>query len=69
MSNAFTPQETAEDLARLLRGTRDMHGVSAEELATRSGVRTEDVLEFEAARVVPAEEPFGVYMRALGYDA
>jgi ribosome-binding protein aMBF1 (putative translation factor) len=64
----MTPEEDAEDLATLLRETRGMQGVSAWELARRAGVSTEDVLAFEAARVIPADEPFAVYMRALGYD-
>ncbi|MCK2243497.1 MULTISPECIES: hypothetical protein [unclassified Crossiella] len=65
----FTPQEDAEDLAKVLREARDLQGVSAAELANRTGVRTMDVLEFEAARVIPAREPFAVYMRALGFEA
>ncbi|MGO1051438.1 helix-turn-helix domain-containing protein [Crossiella sp. CA198] len=69
MTNPFTPREDAEDLAKVLREARDMQGVSAAELASRTGVRTMDVLEFEAARVIPAREPFAVYMRALGFEA
>lgn len=64
----MTPEEDAEDLGLLLQETRTMQGVSAWELARRTGVRAEDVLAFEAAQVVPAREPFAVYMRALGYD-
>jgi ribosome-binding protein aMBF1 (putative translation factor) len=69
MTNGFTPQEDAEDLAIVLREARQMQGVSAWELAQRTGVRAEDVLEFEEARVVPAREQFAVYMRALGFEA
>lgn len=69
MTNRFTPQEDAEDLAIVLREAREMQGVSAAELARRTGMRTADVLEFEAARVVPAREPFAAYMRALGFEA
>jgi hypothetical protein len=28
-----------------------------------------DVLEFEAAQVIPARDQFAVYMRALGFEA
>ncbi len=66
--NAFTPQEDAEDLALVLRGAREVQGVSAAELAHRTGMRTVDVLEFEAARIVPAREQFAVYMGALGFE-
>jgi ribosome-binding protein aMBF1 (putative translation factor) len=69
MTNGFTPQEDAEDLAIVLRGAREMQGVSAAELARRTGMRTADVLEFEAARVIPARDQFAVYMRALGFEA
>lgn len=64
----MTPEEDAEDLAVLLRETRNMQGISAWELAQRAGVHTEDVLRFEAAQVVPPNEQFAIYMRALGYD-
>ena len=43
--------------------------MSVAELADRTGMRTADVLEFKAARVIPAHEQFAVYMRALGFDA
>jgi ribosome-binding protein aMBF1 (putative translation factor) len=69
MTNGFTPQEDAEDLAIVLREAREMQGVSAAELAGRTGMRTVDVLEFEAARVIPAGDQFAVYMRALGFGA
>lgn len=69
MTNGFTPQEDAEDLAMVLREAREMQGISAAELARRTGIRTADVLEFEAARVIPARDQFGVYMRALGFEA
>lgn len=69
MTNGFTPQEDAEDLAVVLREAREMQDVSAAELAHRAGVRTVDVLEFEAARVVPTGDRFAVYMRALGFEA
>lgn len=68
MSN-FTPQEDAEDLAIVLREAREMQGVSAAELAGRTNMRAADVLEFEAARVIPARDQFAVYMRALGFEA
>jgi ribosome-binding protein aMBF1 (putative translation factor) len=66
--HAFTPQEDAEDLALVLREAREAQGVSAAELARRTGMRTADVLEFEAGRVVPARERFAVYMGALGFE-
>ncbi|MGW0520948.1 helix-turn-helix domain-containing protein [Crossiella sp. NPDC003009] len=66
---SFTPREDAEDLAKVLREARETQGVTAAELARRTGMRTTDVLEFEAARVIPAGEPFAVYMRALGFEA
>lgn len=69
MSDDFTPQEDAEDLAIVLREARETQGVSVAELAHRAGTRTEDVQEFEAARIVPARDRFGVYMRALGFEA
>ena len=65
----FTPEEDAEDLGRLLREARTMQDVSAAELARRTGATPDDVLEFEAGRVVPAKPQFAVYMRALGYSA
>ncbi|MEJ3652186.1 helix-turn-helix transcriptional regulator [Actinomycetes bacterium KLBMP 9759] len=64
-----TDQQDAEDLALLLREARETQGVSAAELARRTGVTPSDVLAFEAARVVPAREPFALYMRALGFIA
>jgi ribosome-binding protein aMBF1 (putative translation factor) len=67
-TNAFSPQEDAEDLALVLREAREVQGVSAAELARRTGMRTVDVLEFESARVVPAREQFAVYMGALGFE-
>lgn len=69
MTNGFTPQEDAEDLASVLREAREMQGVSPAELARRTDMRTMDVLEFEAARVIPARDQFAVYMRALGFEA
>ena len=63
----FTPQQDAEDLALVLREARETQGVSAAELARRTDVPPSDVLEFEAARVVPARDRFAVYMRALGF--
>jgi ribosome-binding protein aMBF1 (putative translation factor) len=69
MTNSFTPQEDAEDLAIVLREAREMQDVSAAELARRTGMRTADILEFEAARVIPARDQFAVYMRALGFEA
>lgn len=69
MTNEFTPQEDAEDLAIVLREAREMQGVSAAELAHRTGMRTVDVLEFEAARVIPPRDEFAIYMRALGFEA
>lgn len=65
----FTPQQDAEDLALVLSEARETQGVSAAELARRTGVTPSDVLEFEAARVVPARDRFAVYMRALGFAA
>lgn len=53
----------------MLREAREMQGVSAAELAHRTDMRTVDVLEFEAARVIPARDQFAVYMRALGFEA
>ena len=41
---------------------------SLNDWARRAGVETEDVLRFEAAQVVPPDEQFAIYMRALGYD-
>jgi hypothetical protein len=38
-------------------------------LARRTGVSPSDVIEFEAARVVPARSQFTIYMRALGFIA
>ena len=67
--DGFTPQEDAEDLAIVLREAREMQGVSSAELARRAGMRTVDVSEFEAARVIPARDQFAVYMRALGFEA
>jgi ribosome-binding protein aMBF1 (putative translation factor) len=64
-----TPQQDAEDLALLLREARETQGVSVAELARRTGVSPSDVLEFEAARVVPARSQFAIYMRALGFIA
>jgi ribosome-binding protein aMBF1 (putative translation factor) len=63
------PEQDAEDLALVLREARETQGVSAAELARRTGVRASDVLEFEAARVIPAELQFRIYMRALGFVA
>jgi ribosome-binding protein aMBF1 (putative translation factor) len=68
-ASGSTPQQDAEDLATVLREARETQGVSAAELALRTGVRTADVLEFEAARVVPAGDRFAVSMRALGFEA
>jgi ribosome-binding protein aMBF1 (putative translation factor) len=64
-----TPEQDAEDLALVLREARESQGVSAAELARRTGMSTSDVLEFEAGRVVPAIPHFTVYMRALGFVA
>ncbi|WP_232660862.1 helix-turn-helix domain-containing protein [Pseudonocardia sp. TRM90224] len=64
-----TDQQDAEDLALVLREARERQGVSAAELARRTGVTPSDVLDFEAARVVPARPPFALYMRALGFSA
>lgn len=69
MTGNFTPQDDAEDLAIVLREARETQGVSAAELARRTGMGTPDVLDFEAARVVPARDQFTVYMQALGYEA
>lgn len=69
MSSPNGLQEDAEDMARLLREVREMKGVSVAELASRTGVRPSDVLEFEAGRIIPAEPPFRTYMRALGFAA
>jgi len=66
-TSSFTPQEDAEDLGRLVQGTRAMQDVSAEELARRTGVTPSDVLEFEAGRVIPAKPQFEAYMTALGF--
>lgn len=68
-ASPFTPEEDAEDLGLVLRGAREAQGVSAAELAERTGVTASDVLEFEAGRVVPAKPPFATYMRALGFVA
>ncbi|MQA12193.1 MAG: hypothetical protein GEU98_27395 [Pseudonocardiaceae bacterium] len=69
MTNGFTPQEDAEDLAIVLREAREMQGESAAELARRTDMRTADVLEFEAAQIIPARDQFAIYMRALGFEA
>jgi len=66
-TSRFTPQEDAEDLGRLVQATRAMQDVSAEELARRAGVTPDDVLEFEAGRVIPAKPQFEAYMTAPGF--
>jgi ribosome-binding protein aMBF1 (putative translation factor) len=68
-SSQPTPEQDAEDLALVLREARETQGVSAAVLARHTGVSTSDVLEFEAARVIPAEPQFRIYMRALGFVA
>ncbi|MEJ2887728.1 helix-turn-helix domain-containing protein [Actinomycetospora aeridis] len=67
-TSRFTPEEDAEDLGRLVGETRAMQGVSAAELARRAGVTPDDVLDFEAGRVIPARPPFAAYMAALGFE-
>jgi ribosome-binding protein aMBF1 (putative translation factor) len=64
-----TPEQDAEDLGLVLREARETQGVSAEELARRTDVAVNDILDFEAGRVIPAQPPFAVYMRALGFIA
>ena len=64
-----TAEQDAEDLALVLREARETQGVSAAELARRTGVSASDVIEFEAGRVVPARPQFAIYMRALGFVA
>ncbi|SFN46282.1 Helix-turn-helix domain-containing protein [Pseudonocardia ammonioxydans] len=64
----FTPEEDAEDLGRLLREARAMQDVSVAELARRTDRTADDVLDFEAGRVVPARPQFAVYLEALGYS-
>jgi ribosome-binding protein aMBF1 (putative translation factor) len=64
-----TPEHDAEDFGLLVHEAREMQGVSAAELARRTGVPPSDVLEFEAGRVVPAGDQFSLYMRALGFVA
>jgi hypothetical protein len=56
MTSNFTSQEDAEDLAIVLREAREIQRVSVADLAYRTGMRTVDVLEFEAARVFPARD-------------
>lgn len=64
-----TPEQDAEDFGILVREAREAQGVSAAELARRTGVMPSDVLNFEAGRVVPALPQFTAYMRALGFVA
>jgi ribosome-binding protein aMBF1 (putative translation factor) len=64
-----TAEQDAEDLALVLREARETQGVSAAELARRTGVSTSDVIEFEAGRIIPARPQFAIYMRALGFVA
>ncbi|WP_433556377.1 hypothetical protein ACQPWY_29520 [Pseudonocardia xinjiangensis] len=53
----------------MLREAHEMQAISAAELARRADMRTADILEFEAARIIPARDQFAVYMRALGFEA
>ena len=64
-----TPEQDAEDLGLVLREARETQGVSAAELARRTDVAVNDILDFEAGRVIPAKPPFAIYMRALGFSA
>jgi ribosome-binding protein aMBF1 (putative translation factor) len=64
-----TPEQDAEDFGLVLREARETQGVSASELAGRTGVAASDVLDFEAGRVIPAMPQFTTYMRALGFIA
>jgi ribosome-binding protein aMBF1 (putative translation factor) len=63
------PAQDAEDFGLVLREARETQGVSAAELAQRVGVTPSDVLDFDAGQVIPANEPFADYMRALGFSA
>lgn len=67
-TSPFTQGQDAEDLGRLVREVRAMKDVSVAELARRSGVTPDDVLEFEAGRLVPAEPHFATHMQALGFS-
>ncbi len=53
----------------MLREAREAQGVSAAELARRTGATPSDVLDLEAGRVVPAAPRFTQFMRALGFVA
>ncbi len=64
-----TAEHDAEDLGLVLREARETLGVSAAELARRTGTSASEVLRFEAGRVIPARLQFAVYMRALGFVA
>jgi ribosome-binding protein aMBF1 (putative translation factor) len=64
-----TAEQDAEDLGLVLREARETQGVSAAELARRTGTSASDVLQFEAGRIVPARPQFAIYMRALGFVA
>jgi len=68
-STTPTPEQDAEDLGLVMREARETQGVSASELGQRVGTSADDVLEFDAGRVVPAKAQFAAYMRALGFSA
>ena len=63
------PRSRTPRIWRSCSARHETQGVSTAELARRTGVSPSDVLEFEAARVVPAGSQFTVYMRALGLIA
>jgi CubicO group peptidase (beta-lactamase class C family) len=64
-----TAEQDAEDLGLVLREARETQGVSAAELARRTGTSASEVLRFEAGLVIPARAQFAIYMRALGFVA
>lgn len=67
--DSTTAQHDAEDLGLVLREARETQQLSPADLAERVGLTANDVLEFEAGRVIPAKPLFAVYMRALGFVA
>ncbi|MBC8094025.1 MAG: helix-turn-helix transcriptional regulator [Pseudonocardia sp.] len=64
-----TPEQDAENLGLVLREPRETQRISAAELARRTDLAPNDVLDVEAGRVIPAGPAFALYMRALGFVA